>query len=51
MDSQFVKTPNAFIVWYLVASKVQKPSESFDKYFRELAKLRRNCNFQDSRAK
>ena len=50
LDTLFIKTPNEAFARHLLASRWQKPGESLDKFFRELEKLKKNCNFRDPTA-
>ena len=50
LDKLFIKTPNEIFARHLLATRKQLPSESLDEFYRELEKLRRNCNFQDRTA-
>ena len=46
LDSIFIKTPNEVFARHMLATRRQKPGESLDDFYRELEKLRRNCNFK-----
>ena len=42
-----MKTPNNVFARHLLAMRQQKLGESLDEFFRELEKLKKNCNFSD----
>lgn len=46
LDDLFVKTPNEIFTEHLLAMRWQKLEE----FFRELEKLKKNCNFKDHTA-
>ena len=51
LDAIYIKTPNEIFARHMLATRKQKSSESIGDFFRELEKLRRDCNFKDRTAK